>query len=72
MNDEIPAPELNALAVYPHGNGYALALVGADGATHAYTMSEAKLRQAFVLIGNALQGLPIGTAKVMRDLGYDG
>jgi hypothetical protein len=70
-HDEIPAAELNALAVYPHGNGHAVVLVGSDGEKHAFTVSHAKLKQVFYLIGNELQGMPSGTANVMSELGYE-
>lgn len=70
IGEELPAHGLNAIAAFKHGDGYALALVDDDGATHAYTVSDAKLRQVFVIIGRALEGLPSGTANVMREMGY--
>lgn len=71
--DEIPASGLAAIAAYPNpnGNGYALALVGDDGTTHAFTLTGAKLRQVAAIICNAVQGIPSGTANVMRQLGHD-
>lgn len=74
IGDEIPATGLAAIAAYPNpdgGNGYALVLVGDDGASHAFTLTAAKLRQVATIIVNAVQGIPSGTANVMRQLGYD-
>ena len=53
--DEIPATELNAVAVFPHGNTYAFALMDRDGNLTAYNLSPGKLRQVFMVIGEALQ-----------------
>ncbi len=48
-------------------------LVRVGVSPHApYTVSDAKLRQVFVIIGRALEGLPSGTANVIREMGYDG
>ncbi|MFN6542801.1 hypothetical protein [Mycolicibacterium nivoides] len=53
--DEIPAAELNAVAVFPHGNVYAFALMDRDGNLTAYHLSQGKLQQVFMVIGEALQ-----------------
>jgi hypothetical protein len=53
--DEIPASDLNAVALFPHGNAYALALMDRDGNLTAYHLSQGKLRQVFMVIGEALQ-----------------
>lgn len=53
--DETPTTELTAVAVFPHGDGFALALLDRDGALTAYRLNEPKLRQLFAHIGEALQ-----------------
>ncbi|OBK69524.1 hypothetical protein A5653_12555 [Mycobacterium colombiense] len=65
IGDEIPATGLAAIAAYPHSNGYALALVGDDGTTHAFTLSGPRLRQVATVIVNCVQGIPSGSAAII-------
>lgn len=60
MNDDtdgiIPDTELRAIACYPyHGDRFKLVLVGSDGTQTAYHLAEPRLKQAFAVIGEALQ-----------------
>lgn len=56
-DDIIPDTELRAISVYPYGSEgrYKIVLVGADGTLTAYYTSEPRLKQAFAVIGEALQ-----------------
>lgn len=67
--DELPTHGLNAIAAFPHRSGYVLSLMDDDGELHTFTLSGPRLRQVAAIIVNAVQGIPSGTANVMRDLG---
>lgn len=53
--DEIPSTELNAVAAFPHRDGYALAFMDHDGTLTTFRLSRAKLTEVFAQIGEALQ-----------------
>jgi hypothetical protein len=61
IGDEVPTTELSAVACFPHGPAYVLALMDKQGDLTAYRLSEQKLRQVAVVIARAVEGQPVGS-----------